>query len=222
MDGFLWSSSGRGPFCGELHVVQVPETSGSGRNGEGRDARPGPAPEGQADRAFHAGRYHGDGETHRLSDRRGASSERSRSPDPPDQEDRGGGRCRSQGTAKLCPGEPEDGPDDGEVWQGQKGADRQGREKAPLLCPTNDQPGPRSPRECRKGCDEGQEKKRRRDAKDPDPPGGKSHGGEPGSGADDHADRQQDQGTSCRGQADLQHSRATRHLHHQEQGGQEA
>ena len=49
-----------------------------------------------------------------------------------------------------------------------------------------------------------------------------SHGGEPGSGAGDHADRQQDQGTSCRGQADLQHSRAACQLHHQEQGGQEA
>ena len=34
----------RSPFCGEFHVVQVPETAGTGRNGEGRDAHPGAAP----------------------------------------------------------------------------------------------------------------------------------------------------------------------------------
>jgi IS5 family transposase len=121
----------------------------------------------EADRAFHAGRYQGDGETYRLADRRGASSEGPCSPDPSDQGDGGGGRRRSQGAAKLCPGEPEDGPDHGEVRQEQEGADRQGREEAPLLCPANRQPGPRSARQCQEGRDKGQKKKRRRVAEDP-------------------------------------------------------
>ena len=111
--------------------MQVSEASRGRGNAGGGGGHPGPDAPGRGDPAQgHARRYYGDGEEHRLPDRRRTASKVPNAGAPAGPKSQGAGGFCPTDSSDLCPGEQEGGAVGREVWTGQEGTVPKGRQEA--------------------------------------------------------------------------------------------